>query len=94
MKKIVVILLACFLLLNSCSGVDRWAKDVKSDISRGLYRHIEVADLKGNIVWEFEGEAYISKDSSPGNLSVMIYEGDEIKKVDFIGLYSLKSVEI
>lgn len=94
MKKIVVILLACFLLLNSCSGIDRWAKNIKSDIARGLNRQLEVTDFNGNKVWEFEGDSYISEDSTIGNISIMVYEGNEIKKVDFIGFYNLKSIEI
>ena len=93
MKKVLIVLV-CVILLTSCSGIDRWAKNIKSDMARGLNRYIEVTDFNGNKVWEFEGYAYISGDSTIGDISVLVYEGKETKKIDFIGFYSLKSIEL
>ena len=93
MKKVIGIVLV-LLLAVSCSGIDRWAKNIKSDMARGLNRHLEVTDFNGNKVWEFEGDSYISEDSTIGNISIMVYEGNQIKKVDFIGFYNLKSIEL
>lgn len=94
MKKFILICLVTIFLLTSCSGIDRWVKNIKSDMARGLNRQLEVTDFNGNKVWEFEGDSYISEDSTIGNISIMVYEGNEIKKVDFIGFYNLKSIEL
>ena len=93
MKKLIGVVLI-LLLAVSCSGIDRWAKNVKSDMARGLNRYIEVTDFNGNKVWEFEGYSYISGDSTIGDISILIYEGKETKKIDFIGFYNLKSIEL
>ena len=94
MKRIVSLCLVVCLLFTSCSGIDRWAKNVKSDMARGLNRYLEVTDFNGNKVWEFEGYSYISGDSTIGDISILIYEGKETKKIDFIGFYNLKSIEL
>ena len=94
MRKFVLSYLIVIFLLTSCSGIDRWAKNVKSDMARGLNRYIEVTDFNGNKVWEFEGYSYISGDSTLGNISILVYEGKETKKIDLIGFYNLKSIEL
>lgn len=93
MKK-VLITLVCTVLFISCSGVERWAKNVNSEMPSDFNRHIEVTDFNGNKVWEFEGYAYISGESTMGDISILVYEGKETKKVDFIGFYNLKSIEL
>ncbi len=93
MKKLIGVVLI-LLLTVSCSGIDRWVKNAQSDMSRGLNRYLEVTDFNGNKVWEFEGYAYISGDSTIGDISILVYEGKETKKIDFIGFYNLKSIEL
>lgn len=93
----VVAILIAVLSFTSCGmGWENFKKDFKSDIGGGLKRSIVVSNmLTGEIVWEYEGIAYIDDKSTAGDITIMYRnEFGEAKKADFIGnLFGVYTLE-
>ena len=89
MKKFALILLLVVpLLLASCNqmGMSQWSKEITSGTT-GLNRHTEIRNsFTDRVVFEFDGVAYISDTSTPGDITLItVLPGGEKKKVDFLG---------
>lgn len=98
MRKILIVLvLLVVMALTSCGmGWENFKKDFKSNVGGGLERVITVTNMyTGELVWEYEGVAYIDGQSSSGDVTVVYYSnGGAIKKADFLGaLYGVQSFE-
>lgn len=93
MKKIgIVLALVSVLLFTSCTEFAVARKSFKSATS-GLDREVTVTDFHGKQVWHYSGKMLITEDSTFGDVTIAYYEGKELKKIDFIGLYNIKAVE-
>ena len=96
-KVIVVVVLLVIVSLTSCGmGWENFKKDYKSNFGGGLERVITVKNMyTGELVWEYEGVAYIDGESSSGDVTIVYYDNHgKIKKADFIGaLYGVQSFE-
>ena len=98
-KKITLIIVAVLLLIliTSCGASwEQTKKDWKANVGGGLNRKIIVTNqLTNEIIWEHEGKSYIDSSSSPGDITIIYYEGDESRKADFIGnFYGVSSIEL
>ncbi len=98
MRKILVVLVLLMVMtLASCGmGWENVKKDFKSNVGGGLERVITVTNMfTGEVIWEYEGVAYIDGESSSGDVTVVYYgQGGTIKKADFLGaLYGVQSFE-
>lgn len=97
-KKVttVVLMVVLMMLLSSCGmSWQNWKKDFKSDLGGGLERTITVTNmLTGEEVWAHEGISYIKDDSGAGDVTIMYYNGRDVKKADFLGtFYGVSSIE-
>ena len=94
---IVTMLSLILMLFTSCGmGWQNFKKDFKSDIGGGLSRLITVSNmLTSEVVWEYEGVAYIDDSSTSGDVTIVYYDKfGSIKKADFIGaIYGVQSFE-
>lgn len=98
MKKIIPIAIVLILTLTSfVSCGNSWEitkKNLASNYTE-LPRRITVTDLDGNDVWNFEGVAYISDDSSVGDVTIIYQTDMGLKKIDFIGIgFNVMAVEL
>ena len=58
-KKILAgigIIFALTIGLTGCASLERWGKDISSDVSGGLDRTVEVYDYSGNLLKEYSGK--------------------------------------
>lgn len=92
-----LMLMFMLMLFTSCGmGWQNFKKDFKSDIGGGLSRSITVSNmLTSDVVWEYEGVAYIDDSSTSGDVTIVYYDKfGSIKKADFIGaIYGIQSFE-
>lgn len=57
MKRIITAVIAVAMMsFCSCESLQRNMKSMKSDMSGGLYRRVEVYDYNGNKIKEYEGK--------------------------------------
>lgn len=52
---IAIIIIASAFYLTSTEGGKRFLKDIKSDVSGGITRHVRVYDFNGELIEEYEG---------------------------------------
>ena len=81
MRKILVVLVLLMVMtLASCGmGWENFKKDFKSNVGGGLERVITVTNMfTGEVIWEYEGVAYIRWQSSSGDVTV-VYYGQEVR---------------
>lgn len=90
--KYIILILMVLTLLVSCSEMSLLTKNFRSS-TKGLDRTITVTDVAGNEVWTYSGMSYISDESGFGDITVIYYENDKMKKIDFIGLFNLFAKE-
>lgn len=96
MKKVIILGLAVAIMFSSCGmAYEQSVKNFKSDLGGGLDRKITVSNTRtGEVLFSFDGKAYIDDSSIPGNVTIVCTVDGKTKKVDFIGMdYGVFSVE-
>lgn len=96
-KKVILICLVLLLFVSCSASWQKTIKNLKSDYSGGLMRTTTVTNMfTGEVVWSFTGKAYISDDSSVGDIAIIYYDSNgDAKKADFIGeFFGVKSLEL
>lgn len=98
MKKYlgVAAILSIFILSSCGMGWNQTVKNFQSDVGGGLNRQIIVENTRTNtVLYTFEGKAYIDSNSKPGDVTIIVDEGDgTTRKADFIGRdYGVRTIE-
>ncbi len=65
-RKIVagILSLALVLSIAGCASMERWGKDVHSDLSGGLNRTVNIYSYNGNKIAAYEGKIDVDIDDS------------------------------
>jgi hypothetical protein len=71
MKKkliILIMIVATMLTLTSCASVERGMKDMKSELSGGLKRTVNVYSRNGDLIASYEGKIDIEDTDDAGKV--------------------------
>ena len=77
-KGLALCLIAVFMLLGcaGCASLERWSKDVESDLSGGLERTVTVYTANGDVLKTYEGK--IDLESTEGGIVKFDLNGQRI----------------
>lgn len=55
------------LSITGCASLERWGKDISSDVGGGLSRTVEVYDYSGNLIKTYSGKIDIESNANEEN---------------------------
>lgn len=63
-KRLIALMLAVSVVFTGCASIERFSKDVTSDITGGLNRTVEVYDYSGHLLKTYTGKIDIATSES------------------------------